>query len=101
MSAVDQIAMHERGPIAGSISSGTLSDSVVFVRRHLLRPQDQRAISDPPATHPAGASSTASDARAGRNAPSRHAMNSATATTATISVEIALIWGETPNLIAL
>ena len=36
-----------------------------------------------------------------RNAPSRHTTSSATATTATMIVEIALISGETPNLIAL
>ena len=36
-----------------------------------------------------------------RNAPSRQAMNSAIETTATMIVEIALIWGVTPNLIEL
>ena len=36
-----------------------------------------------------------------RNVPSRQAMNSATATTATMIVEMALIWGVTPNLIEL
>lgn len=49
----------------------------------------------------AGASSTASGAGAVRNAPSRQAMNRAIETTATMIVEIALIWGVTPNLIAL
>jgi len=49
----------------------------------------------------AGASSTATLETAGRKAPSRQAMNSATETTATMIVEIALIWGVTPNLIEL
>ena len=48
------------------------------------------------------ASGSAITARAAvRNAPSRHAIRSAIETTATMIVEIALIWGVTPNRIAL
>ena len=47
------------------------------------------------------ASSAARRRSSVRNAPSRQAMSRASATTATMIVEIALIWGVTPNLIAL
>ena len=49
----------------------------------------------------AGASSTAASGGSDRNAPRRQAMNRAIETTATMIVEIALIWGVTPNLIEL
>ena len=56
------------------------------------RPTDQAA---------AGSGSSIARASLPRNAPDRQAANSAIETTATMIVEIALIWGETPNLIEL
>ena len=47
------------------------------------------------------APSTAAGRSSPRKVPSRQAMSRAIATTATMIVEIALIWGVTPNLIAL
>ena len=56
------------------------------------RPTDQAAT---------GSGSSITRASLPRNAPERQAMSRAIDTTATMIVEIALIWGETPSLIEL
>ena len=98
--------------MAAVVGPGAVRPFRSLTLKEIRSPQPHRMAFDPKAFAAVKASVTTptksgswlrlvDHAAAPRNAPSRQAMNSAIETTATMIVEIALIWGETPNLIEL